>query len=427
MKSNNKPQTKTGAKTKSAARIAVDELKKKFGSELKQEGVDWATLMQQGVIVRLHIRRWRAQTQVTLQDLGLPAPKDDKERAIYEDLISLGSKKLLPPDTLRELNALDSGARKHLEKYSFKTYWGNFVPVGAYEEWKQGNCDFESKYLALGNEIVNEWKKTMDWLVDAYAVAARRGYQNLARLNPKALMLAKEKRRMSEDEFVDAFMSRIMAAIPDKDEVRASFGYESELSYIPLPSMLAEEWTKKQQIETAHQIEMEKLNAEQRLERERTQQMERMNRDVVEDARRRKQELADQFVRDLQTQSLSIIYDGFVNVLDSMQNNGGKLVGKASEQIRNTIELWRTMNLTDAPAVTQQITRIAGMMERDPKERSALEIRGLLQEIAAAARANMVSLGANPRSTRKVGIPDQIKPMELRRAKRAVQLNLKEE
>ncbi|MGB8645423.1 MAG: DUF3150 domain-containing protein [Anaerolineae bacterium] len=426
MASTIQPQTpKAKSKLVSEARKAVADLRFQIGDQVKAESVDWKQIMQNGVLVRLHIRRWRAQTQIQLEDLGLPQPKDDAERQVYDDLMSLGSKKLLPPETMRKLNALDSGARKHLERYSFKTYWGQFVPVGAYEEWKEGNTKYENDYLDLGKEIVAGWESTMDWMVDAYSVAARQGYHRLLRLNPKALSL--KNRRMTEDEFVDAFMSRIRTAIPTKEAVACSFGHETELSYIPLPSQLSADWTEKERIEAERELERKREQVEETAIQDREWALRRMNSDVVADARRRQNELVNQFMADIQTQAMSIIYDGFLSVLESVDKNKGALVGKASAQIKNTIDLWRSMNLSGNQELEGQINRMAGLIGKAPKDRSAGEIQSLLKDIATAARGNMVTLGATPRSGRSVGIPDQVQPLELRRAKRSVQLEMEAE
>jgi hypothetical protein len=58
----------------------------------------WLSLMRQGVVVELHIRRWRAKSRLTLSDLGLP----DTDNAEFSDLLQLGDK-FLPLIASRQL------------------------------------------------------------------------------------------------------------------------------------------------------------------------------------------------------------------------------------------------------------------------------------------------------------------------------------
>lgn len=430
----NSPQSAGPTKSKKASELEKTrtQLSAATGEQVSVAQPEWWKLMKEGVLVRLHIRRWRAKAQISLADLGLPEPKDDKEREVYDDLMTLGAKRLLPPALIKQLDAIDSGARKWLDGNSYRTYWGDFVPLGKYDEWKIGNTEYEQKYLAVRDQINREWDSIMTQLIDAYAVAARTAYRRLSRLNPKSLLIGPtgipsgHSTRMTEDAFVDAFMARIQNAIPTREQVYESFGYETELSFIPLPSMLEEDLAKKEQIERERELEraQERVALEAIGDRERM--LRRMNEDVVREARQRKQELVEGFMRDLETQSLGAIYDGFVNVLESIQKNEGRLVGRAADQVRNTIESWRAMNLTQNQEVEAQIRRIAGLMSKPSDKRTPQEVRDLLREVATSARANLITLGATPRSARSVGISDKIPTLELRRARRNIQIELPE-
>jgi len=94
-------------------------------------------------------------------------------------------------------------------------------------------------------------------------VAARAAYRRLNALDPQAMTKAVEYTAgeyAAEDDFVDAFMSRIVALIPGRDRIRDSFAFEVELRYVPLPSLLAQDLAEKERIEA--QREMERLEEE---------------------------------------------------------------------------------------------------------------------------------------------------------------------
>lgn len=49
-----------------------EKLAQILGQDVKLVEPRWLSLMRQGVVVELHIRRWRAKSRLTLDDLGLP-------------------------------------------------------------------------------------------------------------------------------------------------------------------------------------------------------------------------------------------------------------------------------------------------------------------------------------------------------------------
>jgi hypothetical protein len=433
------PRKSTPAKPEKKSLTQVKEqIESVVGSPVSIERADWATLMRQGVVVRLHLRRWRAKTQITLADLGLPQPKNGDEEHIYNDLMSLGAKRLLPPDIIRELDSIDSGSRKCLGQNSYHTYWGDFVPLGKWEEWKVLNGEFVTRYLDVRDDIHKRWNAIMRDLIDAYAIAARVAYKRLIKLNSRALVI--DGKRLNEDQFVDAFMERIKSAIPTRDEVYASFAYETELSFIPLPSLLASDAAEKERIENAREVERVKERTvlmqheqEQDLLRQskwdREAALRRMTDEVLAEARTKQNELVNGFLTDISAQSMSAIYDGLQNVLQSMQKNNGVLVGRAAEQVRGVIDSWRAMNLMGDQAIEQQIARAETFLDTEPKKRNPAEIEGLLVAIGNQARSNLIALGAMPRQVREFALPDRsgaepIAPRRTSRALPATQLTL---
>jgi len=84
---------------------------------IKTGNPKWLALMREGIIVKLHVRRWRAKSRLNLTDLGLPSETDDT----IGDLLNLGDKRLLPKDLGSRLEAIESAGRKCLERHGFAT------------------------------------------------------------------------------------------------------------------------------------------------------------------------------------------------------------------------------------------------------------------------------------------------------------------
>ena len=103
--------------------------------DLRATNPQWLRLLREGVLVRLHIGRWRAKTSLRWRDLGFEPVSREEEKAL-DELVEPGFKRLLPKKVMQRLAAIEAKARAHLEKHAFRTYWGFFVPVTAWAEWR---------------------------------------------------------------------------------------------------------------------------------------------------------------------------------------------------------------------------------------------------------------------------------------------------
>ena len=91
--------TPVSVSTAAATPTAIERQKNELARILNVDGIKtgnpkWLALMREGVVVKLHVRRWRAKSRLDLNDLGLPSEADD----LIGDLLNLGDKRLLPKD-----------------------------------------------------------------------------------------------------------------------------------------------------------------------------------------------------------------------------------------------------------------------------------------------------------------------------------------
>ena len=364
---------------------------------------DWQTMMRHGVLVRLHLRRFRFRAKVNFEDLGLPEPGED-ERKQFDEVMTLGVKMLLPARLLKQLDAIDSGARKHLDKWSRKTHWGDFVPVDAYGEWKTGNDVFEQRYLGVRDEIYLDFDKILKELREVYRAQGVKAYARLRNLRPSLLRL-RTGRTLTEAEFVSRFVNRVVEAIPDRQTIHDSFAYETELSYIPLPSLLEQDLLERERIAAQRRAEEEEerlremeLSAAQRALRERERMLQRMNEDVVREARAQQEQLAQEFLRGADAQMHAAICETLTNAVESIEKNDGRLVGKVAEQLRNMVDYAAAMNFTGNEIIAGQIAEVRALMEQ-PK-RDAKQVEQLLRRLAAANKQQLRDMEAPARSKR---------------------------
>src|SRR5262245_46778832 len=425
--------------------MSLNELKTTLAQALNEDesairatNPKWLELMREGVLVSVHIGRWRAKTRLTWSDLGIELDEEaDRE---LENIINLGHKKLLPAAVLKELDAIESAARKWLEKKSFRTYWGFFIPVTAYDEWKAKNEEYRARYFAARDDLVRDYDEIVGNLIYGYRMAAKAAYNRLKVLHPEKL----EKFR-TEGAFADAFTQGIEAHLWDAAAIRESFRFEIELRYVPLPSLLAEEDAERQRLEDVvasarqaadherhleearFQAEREKVWEEARAARNaaawKEQLMRDMHKDVVSQARKQKEKLVNGFLTDLVKQLRGIVYEASVDVLAAIQKNAA-LPPRSVVQLTNLVSQVKSLNFYGDTEIEQMIAPIAAQLDREAADRDLSQIEATLQDSAVSLRASLISLGERPRAARDLGIRDVPLEAEVERARRSRRLRL---
>jgi len=413
----------------------IERIEAETGSSVRLLDADWLKHMRAGVIARLHIRRWRGKTRLDSQDLGI----DSEHSKSLDDLMHLGEKMLMPKATIRQLDNLDSKARTRLGNASFQTYWGQFVPVTAYQELKDDMTALEAEYFALRDKMLAGYDGWVAQMRTEYRQAAHMAYRRLAQISPAAL------KDQDEETFVVTFVTNILARIPSKNEIYTSFGFELELLYIPLPSLLAEDAARAQGIRIQTDLDIDRMQARRHLEREqewateeklraetlaarsaaqvKAEMMEAMNRDIVEAARKQKEQLVTGFMADIRGQFTGLIFDTCRDVL-------GKLQGKESLHARSIVQLSKMVEQigklnffgdADADAMIRQLRE--KILLPDAASRDIAEIQSQLSAIVTLTRQSLVSLGDRPASIRSLGLSDTPSVSGIDMARRTLNLD----
>lgn len=405
-----------------------DELARILGlnaNSIKTRSADWLRLMQEGVIVKLHIRRWRARARLDLDDLGLPAQADDA----IGDLLNLGDKRLLPQELAKRLEAIDNAGRKALERAGFETHWGTFLPATAFEDWKAQNDEHKARYFAARAELLEDYDQIVDALLASYTGAARAAYRRANALSPLTMTRAELR---DEILFVDSFAARIRSLIPSAQDIYDSFGWEEELTYIPLPSLLAADAAEAERVRTEAerarlQAEMERnelwreVTIADEAARARRDALVRMNEQVVAEARAQKEHLLSGFFNDLVVQLRSAVYNAVTDILATMERNDGQLHPRSVVQLRHLSEQVAQLNFFGDTEVDAMLAQVRGAFPERPTLRNAADIGAKLADIATVTRASLLDLGQNPRGSHLIAdVPTEA---ELTLARRRLQLD----
>jgi hypothetical protein len=379
--------------------------------------IDWRMLMQEGVMVRVVIRRCRFTAKLELSDLGVTIQDARARQAISRTLV-LGEKRLLPELYMASLSRVESGARRLLAKNSFHTELGSFIPVTAYDAWKSETEGCKTRYFALRDEIIDKHEELVEQILAEYKIVARDTYRRIQEVSPDVLT-------ESEEAFVLSYCERIIALIPDKDRILESFGFDIELvDGVKRMNELTEEDAAS--VVPARQVQPEQLRSQAGA---RDWQREQMQRDLLQQAQQKKKSAVDAFLTTIVTHLSSLAYDAMTDVLASMERrDDGKFPPRSIIQLKNLVAQISQLNFYGDQDLERAMTQIQVIIDQEPskRQRNLADIREKLCAIATVARATLLDLEQEPRSARSLDIPDAPTETYVREARKELGLDLDE-
>ena len=199
---------------------------------------DWAlALMERGIIVRLHISRWRAVAPLKYDELGI-AFSDSDAVDFMKKYISLGHEKLLPPSVMWEISNLERKARTCLRNHSFDTNWGKFIPYASFLNWKEENDAIKEEFYEFSRRMGVNYD---DIIREVQAQYRKMGEDVWKRLYPKDT-------KPPSESFLTNFVTKITDKIPAREEIVSSFKYSETYFNIPLPSIIQKDLANTQKI-----------------------------------------------------------------------------------------------------------------------------------------------------------------------------------
>ncbi len=425
--------------------------------------------MKEGLTITVHISRPRFWSKLTLDDLGLAAGKtlatSEAANKVVIDYFRLGRRSLLPKEYQDKLNLVETSARQCIARYAFKSHWGAFVPLTLYPEWKKANAEVEKEFWAVRDEIVENYEAITQQVMDAFRPLAEDAWRRVtlgkALFHQQASALTQEvmeqivarlKAEEGKETFVNNYLAYIRSAMPHPWEVEDGFTYEVERAVVPLPSLLARDMehadriyqeralkdartrAELEAIEIQRRAEVEKLSQQQQqerlqqqLERERHYQQLRaeqqrqqlqleMERDILDDARRQKERLVQEFYTGVMHRISTLTHAVTGNILDSLDEHGGIIRGRVSVQLSNLVKQLETLNFVEDAQIESQLQRLRDVLPtEDEKEKASKglarintsRISQVVRKINEEAEHILIDLGAQPqtRKRRKQPLP----------------------
>ena len=168
-----------------AAVSAVRSIQERTGeSQIRPLVVDWRRWMTEGVIVGVHISRWRGNVSLRMEDLGMGEELADSEA---QEMLLLGKKLVMVPEFKKQFDSLEVRARATIKRYGFATHWGTFVPATAYSEMKAELTALKEQYMELAARYCGEYETHISSMQEIYRRIATRAYERFMRENPAAV------------------------------------------------------------------------------------------------------------------------------------------------------------------------------------------------------------------------------------------------
>jgi hypothetical protein len=344
--------------------------------DVEQFRDDWALgLMTCGVIVKLCVGRWRALAQLTPEMLGLKFINEDGFD-FCNRYLELGRQKLLPPEVLNEIETLERRSRNILSLYSFDTVWGRFVPFTAFADWERENAVVRENFLRQAEALGNQYDSIVAAVKSEYRIMARDVWM---RLYPK-------DEGGPTSAFVEDFVSKVISKIPSREEIVKSFQYSATYFVIPMPSFVADNIAKVEQIKRQEEIAKFETDLEKQTKRR-----------ISEEYIKRKKELIDGFLESTVSSMRKYVSELCDAVLISMARKGkNKVTTSQVNRLKEMIKKVRLLNFYDDKEVSALLKDLDAELDKVKGDMNQQTIAEKLKAIVDVGKKEYMPSNFNP-------------------------------
>lgn len=388
--------------------------------------VDWSVFLQEGVIVTLTIKRYRGVTSVDFSELGIDDSSDAQLKSFLGEYIQPGQKRLIPPEIEGQLKSIETTARQNLKDRSFDcsafASSGKFVPKSMYPEFKAANEELADRFYAIRDEFAENY--------DTIIGQVRRDYKVLAE---NLYMQSHPDAKKPSAKYVNTFVDKIVAQIPSADEIVASFEYSTVLQRIP--DYLLRVISKKNNIDekvmriAATNQPKDDLATRKRAAAGRAAGMDtadaaimpdddeaidEIERDIRESISTQSEGMVSDFVTEILMRLRTMAYEGSSSIIQSIDKNEGKLVGRASIKAHSMIDDLRKMNFYGDTELEEMVSKLEVALGSDKSDRDVSEVKQAAMELRAWSESSMDEIHASSVSRKaapvKKSTPQSAKP-----------------
>lgn len=367
---------------------------------------DWSVFLQKGVIVDIQIRRYRGMTTLDFAELGINEESSADLKRFLSSYIRPGQKRLIPANIEGHLRSLESQARQNLKEHSFPCEalgeGGKFVPVSAYRDFKEENERLCEEFYRVRDEFAENYDSIIEKVRRDYKVLAENLYRQS---HPEAKRLNRK--------FVNQFVDSIVSQIPPKEDIVATFTYTTVLRRISpyLLSVMKSRpgiGTREMAVEAATQpasgvapASSRRVPARRRRSRDvpasvpmtQKEVEDLITDDIDESIRTRSDEMRNRFMNDVLVRLRVMTYEGARAIVDSIDRNDGKFIGRTSMKASSLIESLRKMDFYGDEEMQSLVNAFDEAVNvPDKQERDVSAIRSAAQDMYEWARKSLAKI-----------------------------------
>jgi hypothetical protein len=379
----------------SDAIVTAEGLAASLGEDVKRvtlREVDWSALAQEGVLVKISVGLCNWATKMRLEDWGIVTESDEEAKA-YERTCSFGYRNLLPRDVIDPIVGIGGQGRAAVERYSFPTPWGHFMPKRLYAAWRVENDKLMARFFEGKRDLEENW--------DTYVAAMDRDYLTVARRNYKLLQGQGIALSGDAEEYARLALERSKRRVQSKEQALAAFRWEWSTTGIGFADVASRE-------------------AERALSRGDV-----LAADLATTQARTSPNRVADLMNELTGQIRGRVYDVVVDCLTALRKNGGKLPPASTGQMRNLVtEVSKMMFWPDAE-LEDRLATLNGLLGVPSESRSQEQIAGALTALGVEMRSYLLEIGKPvKRSGAEFGIPDDRRALAAARRRKPQAINL---
>lgn len=333
---------------------------------------DWSVFIQEGVLVALHVHRYRAKVGVTLDDLGI-APESREEREALLRTLDLGQRLLLPKEVILRSQEIEGRCRQWLVKNSFKTVWGQFIHVSRYQVWREQHLKIVEQYLELADEIERTFPTLLAQVRNDYTAIGNQVYERV-----------KASTTLERSAWVDAFVNRAVAGLPTARSIRDSFQITYDVKVIPPQAAVI-----------ADRLEGERLVMEARAKAQ-LRAREQMDADLQLTQAREAAGGIQQFVEDIQAQIRGEIYDTVIAALEALRNDQGRMPRGTTQRIKTMCDMVTNLVFWDDKDLKRKVDDLRDLCEVTAAQRDVDAVERSLRQLGNEARLVLLEIQRQP-------------------------------
>lgn len=354
----------------------------------------WEILCRDAVLVGLEIGFWRAGNKLDAGNLGLGASQEFGEFA--SRWVSLGQKKLCPPERIKALSSISVRARQIMSEYGIKTPWGMMVRKEVYLDLRAKLQELADSHNALIDALCSEYSAWVAEVRDAYA--------------GQAVTASRAAGAFGAAIDVDQYVESVVALIPAPEQIRAKSRFRWWPQDVRAPQVLAQGLdvaeleqraeTLRAQIETLQTEEQQAIaKAELEAVQRRIEIEATIHAEMVAAAEEMRRKQIDDVIEEAAARTRTLLVEAVEQARAAMKKRdedgavSATVHGKTLASLRQTLDQVQAITFSADADTDAMLAELRAWCDQAPETRTKASLNTVLSDVEAVVKADLITLG----------------------------------